>query len=215
MSWITATFRSSIGKKYIMAATGSLLGLFLFAHLAGNSSIFWSREAFNAYAARLHSFGILISIFEILLALIFLTHIFTAVLLYIENLGARPDRYTVSRPLGCRLNSGTMPYTGLIILVFLFVHLANFHFSDRALAPSELVDEVLSRTLLAGFYLFSLTALTLHVSHGFWSMFQSVGLNHPKYNALLRIGGLVAAVLAGGIFMLIPILVLLNDTFPR
>ena len=89
MSWIGSLYRSSIGKKFIMAASGLLLSLFLLAHLVGNSVTFIGRDAFNAYAAKLHAMGKLIYIFELVLLSLFLIHIITGIILYFENLGAR------------------------------------------------------------------------------------------------------------------------------
>ncbi len=215
MSLIRRIIRSSIGKKYIMAVSGACLSLFLLTHLAGNSAIFWGKDVYNAYAAHLHSLGILIYILEVLLALVFFVHILVAVMLYFENLGARPNRYEVKKNGANNWNSRTMPYTGLIIFIFVLVHLVNFHFGERTVTTAEMVREVLSRPGYAAFYLFSLAALALHVSHGFWSMFQSMGLNHPKYNNFLRYGGLVTALVIGAVYMLIPMLVTLNDKFLR
>ncbi|GAH14547.1 unnamed protein product, partial [marine sediment metagenome] len=104
---------------------------------------------------------------------LFLIHILTGVILYFENLGARPSRYSVDTSEGGRSwGSRTMPYTGAIILVFIIVHLMNFHFTDKSVLIADLVRELLSRPGLAFFYIFSLVALALHLSHGFWSLFQ-------------------------------------------
>lgn len=106
-----------------------------------------------------------------------------------------------------------MPYTGIIILTFLLVHLLNFHFITRTVSTAELVRTTLSNPFLASFYLFSLSGLTLHASHGFWSLFQSLGINHPKYNKFLQQGGLATAVIIGTIFILIPLLIVTTDSF--
>ena len=124
MGLIGSLYRSSVGKKSIMAASGLLLTLFIVTHLLGNSISFLGREAFNSYAERLHSLGVLIYFFELGLLILFLIHILTGVILYFENLGARPSRYSVDTSEGGRSwGSRTMPYTGLIILVFIIVHL--------------------------------------------------------------------------------------------
>lgn len=205
---------SSIGKKTIMAVTGGLLGLFLLGHLAGNSTAFFGRETLNAYAVRLHSLGFLIPIIEAGLLAVFITHIVTGLILYIENLRARPIPYLVSRKTGpktwgCR----TMPYTGLITLVFLGVHLANFHFTDQNLATADLVKNTLNRPEYGWFYIAALLALALHVSHGFWSMFQSLGLNNSSSDRLLKNGALTVGLLIGALFILIPLLTLFYNCF--
>ena len=197
-----------------MAASGLLLTLFIVTHLLGNSVSFLGREAFNSYAERLHSLGVLIYFFELGLLILFLIHILTGVILYFENLGARPSRYSVDTSEGGRSwGSRTMPYTGLIILVFIIVHLMNFHFTDKSVLIADLVRELLSKPGLAFFYIFSLIALALHLSHGFWSLFQSIGFNHKKYNQLLLKGALVFSILVGIIFTLIPVLTLVSRSF--
>jgi len=214
MGLIGSLYRSSVGKKSIMAASGLLLTIFILTHLLGNSVSFLGREAFNSYAERLHSLGFLIYIFELGLLTLFLIHILTGVILYFENLGARPSRYSVDTSEGGRsLGSRTMPYTGVIILVFIFVHLMNFHFTDKSVPTADLVRELLSRPGLAFFYIFSLVALALHLSHGFWSLFQSIGFNHEKYNQLLLKGALVFSILVGTVFILIPVLTLVSRSF--
>jgi len=214
MSFIGSLYRSSVGKKSIMAASGLLLSLFLLTHLFGNSATFLGREAFNAYAEKLHSLGIFIYFFEVVLFAIFLIHILTGIILFIENLRARPSRYSVNTNEGGRSwGSRTMPYTGTIILIFIIVHLTNFHFTAKNIPISDLVRELLSRPGLAFFYIFSLVAVVLHLSHGFWSLFQSIGLNHKKYNQLLLKGALAFSILVGTVFILIPILALVSRSF--
>ena len=214
MGMIGSLYRSSVGKKSIMAASGLLLTLFICTHLLGNSISFLGREAFNSYAERLHSLGALIYFFELGLLTLFLIHILTGVILYFENLGARPSRYSVDTSEGGRSwGSRTMPYTGAIILVFIIVHLMNFHFTDKSVLIADLVRELLSRPGLAFFYIFSLVALALHLSHGFWSLFQSIGFNHEKYNQLLLKGALAFSILVGIVFTLIPVLALVSRSF--
>ncbi|MEN8232639.1 MAG: succinate dehydrogenase cytochrome b subunit, partial [Thermodesulfobacteriota bacterium] len=204
----------SVGKKSIMAASGLLLSLFLLTHMLGNSVSFLGRDAFNTYAEQLHSLGILVYIFEIGLLTLFLIHIITGIILYLENLQARPSRYSVNSSEGGRSwGSRTMPYTGAIILVFIIVHLMNFHFTDKSVPVADLVRELLSSPSLAFFYIFSLVALALHLSHGFWSLFQSIGFNHEKYNSLLLKGALVFSILMGTVFILIPVLTLVSRSF--
>jgi succinate dehydrogenase / fumarate reductase cytochrome b subunit len=214
MGWLARLYQSSVGKKSIMAVSGILLVLFLFTHLIGNSTSFLGRTAFNSYAERLHSLGGLIYLFEIFLLLVFCIHIFTGVILYFENLKARPSRYNLDKDNGGRSwGSRTMPYTGLIMILFIFVHLDNFHFTDKNILIADMVRNLLSNPALAAFYIFSLLGVALHVSHGFWSMFQSLGLNHPKYNELIRAGGLTFSILVGTVFILIPVLAVFSSGF--
>jgi succinate dehydrogenase / fumarate reductase cytochrome b subunit len=214
MGWLARLYQSSVGKKSIMAVSGILLVLFLFTHLLGNSTSFFGRTAFNSYAEHLHSIGYLIYIFEIGLLTVFTIHIFTGVVLYFENLKARPSRYNINKDDGDRSwGSRTMPYTGLVIILFIIVHLANFHFTDKSVLVADLVRNLLSKPPLAAFYIFSLICVALHVSHGFWSMLQSLGLNHPKYNGMIKTGALAFSILVGTVFILIPVLAVLSSGF--
>jgi succinate dehydrogenase / fumarate reductase cytochrome b subunit len=214
MGWLARFYQSSVGKKSVMAASGILLVLFLLSHLLGNTTAFFGRNAFNSYAERLHSMGNLIYIFEIGLLTIFIIHIITGISLYLENLKARPFRYSVNKDAGGRtLGSRSMPYTGLLILIFILVHLNNFHFTDKSVLVADMVRSLLSKPVLAGFYVFSLVGVALHVSHGFWSMFQSLGLNHPKYNRLIKTGGLTFSIVVGTVFIMIPLLAVFSKSF--
>jgi len=214
MGLIGSLYRSSVGKKSIMAASGLFLAFFILVHLVGNSITFAGREAFNSYAEKLHSLGGFIYFLETGLLALFLIHILTGIILYFENLQARPSRYSVNSSEGGRtLGSRTMPYTGAIILVFIIVHLMNFHFTNKNLLVADLVREVLGRPGLALFYIFSLLALTLHLSHGAWSLFQSIGFNHEKYNQFLLKGALIFSLLVGAVFILIPVLALVSRNF--
>ncbi len=209
MSWFIETCTSSVGKKYIMALTGLLLGSFLLIHAAGNSSIFWGRAAFISYAAHLHSLGILVNIFEIGLLAVFLLHVATGTLLFLENRRARPSRYEIVRSAGGRTwGSRTMPYTGLVILAFLLLHLANFHFTDHDLPIADIVTPVLANPLYTLLYGIGMAALALHTSHGFWSLFQSLGISHPRYDRAIRVLAWICCAAIIGVFTVILLLLL-------
>ena len=214
MKTMLIAFSSSVGKKLLMAFTGILLSLFLIAHAIGNSTTFLGLDAFNSYAEHLHSLGCLISLFEIGLLIIFLVHVSVAVILFFQNLQARSTSYQVQKSSGGRTpGSRTMPYTGLIILVFIIVHLGNFHFIEKTTTIGVLVKETLSQPVTTLFYIVAMAALILHISHGFWSFFQTLGINHPKYNCTIRTGGLGVTFILGAIFVLIPILALVWTGF--
>jgi succinate dehydrogenase / fumarate reductase cytochrome b subunit len=209
MSWFIQTCTSSLGKKYIMAVTGLMLGGFLLVHAAGNSSIFWGRHAFISYAEHLHSLGPLIPAAEIILLAIFVIHVVTGISLYLQNLLARADRYAVSKPAGGRTwGSRTMPYSGAVILLFILLHLFNVRFTDQSVPVADTVSTVLTNPLYTLLYATGVALLALHISHGFWSLFQTLGINHPRYDTFIRVTsylvcGAVIAVFAFIIFLLI------------
>lgn len=214
MSWLSQTVCSSLGKKYIMALTGLMLGGFLIVHAAGNTSIFWGRSAFLSYAEHLHALGPLLHTAELFLLVVFLIHIITGTILFLRNFGARSSRYAVSGNAGGRSwGSATMPYTGLLIFCFILMHLLNFHFTDHSRTIADIVIEVLAKPLYTILYSIGFVALGLHVSHGFWSIFQSLGINHPKYNGLIRICAWLVCTLVLAVFICIVLLLLLNSNF--
>lgn len=192
--------------------TGFLLGSFLLVHAAGNTSIFFGRNAFISYSDHLHSLGFLVGIAEILLLSLFLTHIITGLILFLENYRARASRYAVKKNAGGRTwGSYTMPYTGLVILGFIIIHLLNVHFSDHSRSIADTVAAVLHNPLFTVLYSVGLVALTLHISHGFWSMFQSMGINHPKYNQAIRTGAWIFCGIIVAVFFIIVLLLLVNS----
>lgn len=211
--WVCDYVSSSLGKKSLMALSGFFLAFFLLVHLAGNSTTFWGRDAFNSYAAHLHSLGIVIHLFEVVLLLFFLIHVITGVTLYIEDLKARPERYSVSKKKGRNLATRLMPYTGLLTFIFLLVHLSNFRLVEGRMPVADMVRQLLSRPGFALFYMISLVGVGFHICHGLWSMLQSLGINHPKYNTLLEKGAVTVATLVASIFSLIPLLAVLVDGF--
>ncbi|WP_456385247.1 succinate dehydrogenase cytochrome b subunit [Desulfolithobacter sp.] len=212
MSWFTSFCNTSVGKKYIMASTGLLLGGFLLVHAAGNSSIFWGRDAFLSYAEHLHALGPFISVFEIILLTVFSLHVVTGLALALENIKARSSRYVAQHSAGGRtIGSRTMPYTGLVILGFIWVHLQNVHFTDhRNTTIADIVSTILVNPAYTVLYSLGLLALTLHISHGFWSMFQSIGLNHPRYDRLIRVSAWIGCGLIISIFFVIVLLLISN-----
>lgn len=184
--WFVRFLTSSIGKKLLMATTGLLLFLFICTHAAGNATIFMSSDVFQSYADELHSHPLIVLVFSISIFLIVLTHVFVGLVLFYENWQVSHSRYAVStRVVKNSFASKTMPYSGLIILAFLFVHISGFTFSPKDVLISVTVKELLGNFFYALFYILAFVALTFHLSHGFWSMLQTFGVNHPRYNTLI------------------------------
>ncbi len=207
---------TSVGRKYIMAISGSGLALFLVVHLLGNTSIFFGARAFNSYAAHLHSLGPLVTGAEVALLLLFLIHISFGTSLFIRNILARPSRYEVNNSSGGRTpGSRTMFYSGLVILALLIFHLLTVHFASHSGPISVLIRNEFASLPVSLLYLGGLAALGLHLSHGLWSLWQSLGVNHPLYDLTLERGALLGAVFIAGVFMAIPVLGLLWDGFLR
>lgn len=207
MNWLTATFASSIGKKLLMAMTGLFFCFFLAVHLAGNLTIYGGSAMFNSYAEHLHSLGVLLIVAEWGMLLFALVHILTGLTLFYQNLRARPQRYELKKRAGGRtLGSATMPYTGVLVLVFVIFHLLDFHFVDKTQTKIwDIVIAAFDNPLYAAFYVAAMVVAAIHISHGFWSAFQTFGANHPKYMPAIRTVSILFAVLVGFGFGLLPI----------
>lgn len=211
MNWITGTLGSSIGKKLMMAITGISFCGFLSVHLAGNLTIYGGKEAFNSYAEHLHALGPLVTVAEIGLLAFALVHVITGLVLFLGNLKARPVRYAVNKSAGGRsLGSATMPYTGVILLAFIVLHLINFHFVDKTdTTIFNIVSDAFGNPVYVMIYIVAMIVAAIHVSHGFWSVFQTIGANHPKYMPLIRTLSIIFAVVVGVGFGFLPIYIFL------
>jgi succinate dehydrogenase / fumarate reductase cytochrome b subunit len=211
MGWLFRFITSSIGKKQFMAMTGFCFMGFLVAHLAGNLSILYGPESLTAYADKLHSLGPVITLAELGLIALAIVHVSTGLWLFIGNLTAWPERYAVSRSAGGKtISSRTMPYTGLLILAFVVIHLLNFLFADMTdTTLGEVVYNYFKSPAGVVFYVGAVIIVGFHVRHGFWSAFQTVGANHPKYMPAVQVGSIIFAVALALGFGSLPVFVLL------
>lgn len=207
MFWPLKFVFSSVGKKLLMAITGLSFCAFLIMHLLGNLMLYVGSDAFNGYAQRLHALGPVITVFELGLLTLGVVHVLTGATLFYQNLRARPVRYSVNHRAGGRtLGSLTMPYTGILLSVFVVVHLIDFHFADRAgTTIYEIVATTLAKPGYLIFYVAAMIVAAIHISHGFWSAFQTIGANHPKYMPMVKLLGIVFSVVVGVGFGFIPI----------
>lgn len=209
MNWVISTLGSSIGKKLMMAVTGLGFVGFLTVHLIGNLTLYGGQDLFTSYVNHLHALGPLITVAELGLLALAIIHIVIGTLLFYENLMARPVRYKVNKDAGGRtIGSITQPYTGFIILSFVIFHLINFHFAEHTNETLfQLVFTTLKSPLYMITYVLAMIAVALHVSHGFWSLFQTLGANHPKYMPIIQKLGIAVSVVLGVGFGLIPIFI--------
>ena len=209
MDWIAETLGTAVGKKLLMAASGLCFCVFLSAHLAGNLLLLSGADAFNGYADKLQALGMVLRAAEAGLIVLALVHVGTGLWLFYQNFQARPVRYKVKATAGGQtLASATMPYTGLVLLGFVVFHLLHFTFVDKtATGVYALVAAAFSQPLVAGLYIAAVVVAGLHVSHGFWSAFQTLGLNHVKYFGLIRAASLVFGLVVGAGFGFLPIYV--------
>ncbi|NOZ86817.1 MAG: succinate dehydrogenase cytochrome b subunit [Deltaproteobacteria bacterium] len=230
MNGSSGLIRKSVAKKAIMALTGLTLCLFLSVHLLGNITLLLkdsgsltlypatqsTGEFFKWVAHHYEAVPLIFYTGEIFLLLLFGTHILLGITLWLQNRAARgPARYVLQKNEGGRtLGSGTMIYTGLFfIFAFLVIHLLNFRFTthDGVQGLYDLVRSRFSQILWVAIYLTALLGLGVHLSHGFQSAFQSLGINHPRYTRYIKAFGLLFAVLIPLGFALVPVLILTSS----
>lgn len=179
-------FSSSLGKKYLVGAAGFLLCGFVAVHLAENLLIFVGEGPFNLYATTLESLPVL-PVLEWSLFAVFFIHIAVSIRARLQNAGARPVKYEVYADKGGRtIGSKTMNWSAAIVLAFLFLHVKTVRFGNMSDGVYRLLTGLFKNPLYLGFYLVALWALALHLSHGVQSMFQTFGVNHPKYACAIK-----------------------------
>ena len=206
---------STNGKKAVMAVTGCILFLFLIGHLLGNLQIFESAARLNAYGRFLHNLGELLWLVRGVLILAVVLHIWATIQLALRNQKARPVGYSRKKAINSSYADRTMYWSGPIVLAFVIFHLLEFtagviHPQSRYI-PGEIYHNVVagfSVWWVSAWYIFSLILLGLHLRHGLWSMFQSLGLNHPRHTPVLKQAALWIAVVIIGGYISIPVSVL-------
>lgn len=216
-----ALFTSGVGRKLINWATAIGLVGFVIMHLLGNLTIFANDggSAFNAYAATLHGLGPLFTAIEIGLLLLFVFHIVSGISMWLQNRKARPKKYVAGQkskkgPSHYNLSSTKMAISGIVLAVFVIVHVLHFRFSAFATDMSQytvdgtfslyaLVADAFSNPLWVAFYCGAILFLGWHLRHGMWSMLHSIGsMNRGGGKTAYVVAALVGALLALGFFVL-------------
>jgi succinate dehydrogenase / fumarate reductase, cytochrome b subunit len=220
MSALVRFFSSSVGTKVLIALTGLGFAGFLVTHLAANLLVLVSADAYNEYSHKLIS-NPLIYLAEAGLVLLFVTHAYKAITNFARNKAARPQGYDTTRRAGHTsrktLASTTMIVTGTWLLLFIVIHLKLFKFGTWYDTPdgsmrdlARLVNEDFQKPFYVVFYVLSMAVVGLHLRHGLSSAFQSLGLNHPRYNGFILKAGLTVAVVMALGFAAIPIVIFLK-----
>ncbi|PYQ23076.1 MAG: hypothetical protein DMF79_04660 [Acidobacteria bacterium] len=217
MQRLANLFDSSVGKKVVMAVTGFILFGYVAGHVTGNLLVFLGPHAINGYGLFLHTFlhgtGIWIVRAGLLGAVVL--HVWAATSLTAENRAARPVGYRRRENRESTLASRSMILTGPVLAGFIVYHLA--HFTTGSLHPSFVPGDVY-HNLVAGFrswgaaafYTLAMLALGLHLYHGAWSMLQTLGASHPRWNLLRNRAAKVATVLIVAGFLSVPAAVILG-----
>ena len=220
MRRLTKLYASTVGKKVLMAASGAILVLFVLAHMAGNLKAFQGAEAFNAYAEGIREVGYpflphrgALWIMRIALLGAVAVHIWAALVLWAKSRSARGVGYRKEESLVFSYASRTMRWGGVIILAFVVYHLLHFTTGTvhSDFIPGDAYHNLVvgfQSPLIAGAYIVAMTALAFHLYHGVWSVFQTLGGNHPKYNRFRRpLAGVLTGLIYVG-FVIVPLAVL-------
>jgi succinate dehydrogenase / fumarate reductase cytochrome b subunit len=208
-------WQSTNGKKAVMAVTGVILFLFVVGHLLGNLQVFDGPARLNAYSHFLKNLGELLWLIRGVLILCVVLHIVATVQLALRNQKARPVGYKVKKSVNSNYADRTMYWSGPIVLAFVIFHLLQFT-AGYIHPEARFVDGEVYQNVVSGFsvwwvsawYIFSLILLGFHLRHGLWSMFQSLGMNHPRHTPVLQQAALWIAILITAGYISIPIAVL-------
>jgi len=226
MRRVVSLYRSSVGKKILMAFTGFLWFGFLIGHMAGNLKAFQGAETFDEYAHHLRVFGepILPEMgflwaFRILMLAAFVVHAWLAWETSRQSWDARKTKYRKAKNLNFDFASGFMRWGGVLILVFVVFHIlhmttgqAHPQFVEGAAYQNLVVG--LGSPWIAGFYVLAMLAICFHLYHGVWSAFQTLGADHPKYDLLRRPFAVMVALVVFLGFISIPVSVLTGIVTP-
>jgi succinate dehydrogenase / fumarate reductase, cytochrome b subunit len=224
MNWFTNFFSSSIGKKLLMSLTGLFLILFLIVHLAGNLQLLHNDggKAFNIYAQTMTSNPFIKVVSYVNYGMI-LFHAFVALVITLNNRRARGSQgYAVSNN-SSTLSARNMGILGTLILIFIVVHMKHFwaemHFGNLNLVNYgtddyknlyAVVADLYKQQWYVALYVVSMAVLAFHLYHGFGSAFQTLGLNHVKYNGIIRFVGVAFSIVVPVLFALIPVMMYIN-----
>lgn len=213
-------WQSTVGKKFVMGATGLLLIGFLIVHLAGNLALFVpdGGRSFNLYAHTLHGYRGLLNLARLGLLAFFLSHIVTGVRVYFENARARKNRYatTASKggPTKLSAASRSMIVTGIVLAIFVPIHISMFSlgtYYDTVIDGQHvrdvyrLVVEKFKNPGIAFGYAGVMFLLGMHLRHGFWSAFQSLGAMSKRWLPVMYSLGFIFALLLAGGFLVLPL----------
>ena len=219
---LIAFYQSSIGKKYVVAVTALFLILYVLGHLVGNLQIYLGPDRINAYAKFLHDLGPILWLVRVILLAAFVIHIVATIQLAQENRLAKPQKYAVARYQRSTMASRTMIVSGLIVLCFVIYHLLQFTLQVTDPEFREVHDSMgrhdVYRMLILGFrhplvslfYVIALFLLTTHLSHGFASVVQTLGINNRKIANFVSTGGQTLAWVVFAGYISIPVTILLG-----
>jgi succinate dehydrogenase / fumarate reductase cytochrome b subunit len=216
-------YTSPIGKKIITGITGLGLTLFVLVHLVGNLTLFAGSKAYNQLAHFIDSLGILLYLIELSLLAIAIFHVVVGITIRLNTLKARPVGYSQLKSVGTpskqSISSRSMLITGMVLLGFLSLHLATFKFGVYYSTMingvemrdlSSLVMEKFHNPVYAFGYAGVMIVLALHLRHGIWSAWQSIGVLNSKISPVVYAIALILAILIALGFIALPLAIYFN-----
>ncbi len=217
-------YRTSIGKKMLMAGSGLFILLWLIGHMLGNLKVWLNQKEFDSYAEFLRRLGepifphtVLLWIIRVALTVAFVVHVYLAIDLSVRNRRARQVRYVHPGHVQADVPAVTMRWGGLALGLFVIFHLANFtwgwiHPGYRFVRGAVYANVVgnFNQWWLVAIYVAAMVALALHIYHGTWSMFQTFGANSRRWDRLIRRSATAMAVVMFVGFVSVPIGVLVG-----
>jgi len=224
-SYVGRFLRSNIGLKVLMAVTGVVMFGYLIGHVSGNMLVFKGQAAINSYSQFLHESTGLLWGTRILLLVSVVVHIWATVRFLTLRNEARPVAYEMKVPHGTTWAARTMYWSGPIIALFIIYHIlhlttgtAHPHFNEIKNLDGKVTGVDVYRNLVEGFqrpvasliYIAAMLAIALHLSHGVWSMLQTIGVNRPNWEPALRCAAVFLAIVICGGFIAVPVAVLLG-----
>jgi len=207
-------YQASIGKKAVMAVTGVVLFGYLVGHLAGNMQVYLGAEQMDRYATFLHSMPVLLWGVRALLVACVVLHIMASLQLQKLKLDARPTGYVKKEAIESSLASRSMIWSGAMIAAFVVYHVLDLTTGVagaaqfRELRAYENLVYSFRRLPVSAFYIVGMILLGMHLYHGLWSIFQTVGFSHPRYSPMIKRASAWVAILMAAGFISIPIAVL-------
>ena len=206
-------FSSTLGKKWLMAATGIILFGFVVGHMLGNLQIYLGQEQLDHYAELLQANKPFLWAFRSVLLFCVSVHIWAAVVIWLRNRSARPVKYKMFKPPGLDYAARTMVWSGPIIALFIVYHVLDFTVgtTNPDFIKGEVYHNVLASFSNPGIALVYMAAnllLAFHLYHGLWSLFQTFGWDHPRFGWIRRALAIFFSVLIGAGNISIPLAVL-------
>ena len=219
MSTVVNIFSHSIGRKLVMALTGLFLILFLIGHLSGNFLLFVDDggAAFNEYGEFMTT-NMFVKVLSYVTYLSIILHVIFSIVVTRQNNAARPVKYAYNNSTANSIwNSRNMGILGTIVLIFLVIHLRSFwyemHFGGLPVTEAghkdlyAIVVAAFSQLWYVALYVIAMVGLGYHLAHGFWSAFQTLGLDHKAYTPVIKSLGLGFAILVPLLFASMPLFI--------